>query len=230
MIPWTLLDRASVPGSSSELVLYQRGDEFSIRVDGHALMNSRIYASEDELAVRACARVQDCTHARVLIGGLGMGYTLATALARLGAKATVVVAELVPSVVAWNKAYFGHLAGHPLRDKRVRIREEDVGHVMRSQPGAYDAILLDVDNGPVGLTRKSNDRLYAAAGITQAIAALRPGGVLAVWTAGADRAFVARLRHAGLEVDEVTVRSRGVGKGARHTLWFATRGRTRTAG
>jgi spermidine synthase len=223
MIPWKPLDRARVPGSGSELVLYQRGDEFSIRVDGRALMNSRVYASEDELAVIACARVRDCKDPHLLIGGLGMGYTLATALGRLGARAKVVVAELVPSVVGWNRTHFGHFTGHPLRDKRVSVREEDVGRVMRSQPGAYDAILLDVDNGPEGLTRTSNDRLYAQAGIAEAIAALRPGGVLAVWSAGTNGAFVARLRRAGLAVDEVAVRSRGRRGGARHTLWFATR-------
>lgn len=227
MVPWTPLDRASVPGSSSELVLYRRGDEFAIRVDGRALMNSRVYASEDEMAALACARIKTHRTPRVLVGGLGMGYTLATVLARLGARAEVVVAELVPSVVAWNEMYFGRFTGHPLRDRRVVIRKEDVGQVMRRGPGTYDAILLDVDNGPEGLTRKSNDRLYAEAGIAEATGALRPGGVLAVWSAGANRAFVTRLRRAGLEVDEVTVRSRGPRGGARHTLWFGTRGRSR---
>jgi spermidine synthase len=175
--------------------------------------------------VLACGRIKGCTKPRVLIGGLGMGYALATALAHLGARAEVVVAELVPAVVVWNEVYFGHLAGHPLRDKRVSVHEEDVGRVMRSQPGGYDAILLDVDNGPEGLTRKSNARLYLQPGIAEAIAALRPGGVLAVWSAGMNPAFVARLRRAGLEVDEVTGRSRGRRGGARHTLWFATRRR-----
>jgi spermidine synthase len=158
-----------------------------------------------------------------------MGYTLATVLARLGARAEVVVAELVPAVVTWNKRYFGPLAGHPLRDRRVALREEDVGAVMRAQPGAYDATLLDVDNGPEGLTRKTNDRLYAADGIAEAVAALRPAGVLAVWSAAPNRAFVARLLRAGLEVDEVTVRSRGVRGGARQTLWFGTRRPARAA-
>lgn len=223
MNPWKPLDRARVPGGDSELVLYRRGDEFAIRVGGRALMNSRVYASEDELAVLACARITGRATPRVLIGGLGMGYTLATVLARLGARAEVDVTELVPAVVVWNEKHFGHLAGHPQRDPRVNVLEEDVGRVMRSRPGAYDAILLDVDNGPEGLTRQSNERLYSQAGISEAIAALRPGGVLAVWSAGTSRSFVARLRRAGLEVDEVTVRSRGRRGGARHTLWFATR-------
>jgi spermidine synthase len=227
MTPWKPLDRARVPGAKSELVLYQRGDEFAIRVDGRALMNSRLYASEDELAVRTCARLKGRTRPRVLIGGLGMGYTLATALARLGARAEVVVAELVPSVVVWNQTHLGHLAGHPLRDRRVSVREEDVGRVIRSEPGGYDAILLDVDNGPEGLTRESNARIYGEEGISEATAALRAGGVLAVWSAGANRAFVARLRRAGLEVDEVSVRSRGLRGGARQTLWFATPRRLR---
>lgn len=222
MIPWKLLDRARVPASQTELVLYQRADEFSIRVAGQELMNSRVYASEDALAELACARIAERPAPRVLIGGLGMGYTLATALKRLGADAQVVVSELVPSVVAWNREHFGHLAGHPLRDPRVTVREEDVGAVMRKDRSAYDAIMLDVDNGPEGLTRKRNDHLYDRSGIALAVAALRPQGVLAVWGSGPSQEYVQRLRGAGLTVQQKQVRARGERGGARHTIFLAT--------
>src|SRR5882672_6275149 len=130
MIPWRLLDRAPVPDGEGELLLYSRGDEFSIRVAGTELMNSRVYAKEDALSVLGCARVKDRKKARVLIGGLGMGYALATALAALGRDADVVIAELVPAIVKWNRELLGHLAGHPLRDRRVTLREADVGRVL----------------------------------------------------------------------------------------------------
>ena len=158
----------------------------------------------------------------MLIGGLGMGYSLRSALTALGPDAKVVVAELVPAVVRWNREHFGHLADHPLRDRRVVVREDDVGAVMAEQRAAFDAILLDVDNGPNGLTRLENDALYGDAGLLRAMAALRPKGVLGVWSAGADRGFVKRLRKAGFDVDEIPNRSRGGGRGSRHTLWLAT--------
>jgi spermidine synthase len=224
MIPWRQLDHAPVPGGSEELRLYARGDEFSIRVDREELMNSRVYASEDALSALGCARIAERRAARVLIGGLGMGYSLRSALTALGKDAVVVVAELVPAVVRWNREHFGHLADHPLRDRRVVVREQDVGAVIASKPEAYDAILLDVDNGPNGLTRSGNDRLYGDAGLERARLALRPFGVLGIWSASPDRAFVRRLHRARFKVDEVPIKSRG-GKGARHTLWFATKGR-----
>jgi spermidine synthase len=224
MVPWRLLDTTRVPGGEGELRLYARGDEFSIRIEREELMNSRVYASEDALSELGCARIADRKRARVLIGGLGMGYALKSALAALGRDAEVVVAELVPAVVKWNREHLGHLAGHPLRDRRVTLREEDVGAVIREQAGAYDAILLDVDNGPEGLTRKGNDALYGAAGLASARAALRPRGVLGVWSARPNRAFVRKLHREGFKVDEVTVKSRGGGKGARHTIWLGTRG------
>jgi spermidine synthase len=221
MIPWRLLDCAQVPDGEGELRLYARGDEFSIRVGRTELMNSRVYASEDALSEIGCARVRDRARARVLIGGLGMGYSLRTALAALGPDAEVVVAELVPAVVTWNREQLGHLAGHPLRDPRVRLREADVARVIAEQRSAYDAILLDVDNGPDGLTRKGNDRLYGATGLARARDALRPRGVLGVWSQGPDDAFVRRMQRANLEVEQINVTARGHGRGARHTIWLA---------
>jgi len=224
MIPWVLLDSAQVPGSGGELRLYQRGEEFSIRIVGHGeLMNSRIYASEDALAELSCARLAHCAAPRMLIGGLGMGYTLATALRHLGAGAEVVMGELVPAVVAWNRGPLGHLAGHPLRDARVTVREEDVGAIVRAEPNAWDAIVLDVDNGPEGLTRRANDWLYGTAGLAAAHAALRPRGVLAVWSAGPSAEFVRRMNKAGFEVDEQRVRARK-SKGSRYVVWLGRRG------
>jgi spermidine synthase len=222
MIPWRQLDRAQVPGGEGEMCLYARGAEFSIRVAAQELMNSRVYASEDALSEIGCGRVAERKHARVLIGGLGMGYSLRSALTALGPDAKVVVAELVPAVVRWNREHFGHLANHPLRDRRVVVREDDVGAVMAEQRASFDAILLDVDNGPNGLTRLENDSLYGDTGLLRAMAALRPKGVLGVWSAGADRGFVKRLRKAGFDVDEIPNRSRGGGRGSRHTLWLAT--------
>ena len=223
MTPWTLLDSTQVPGNGGELRLYQRNDEFSIKITGRGeLMNSRVHGSEDALAEHTCARLADCAKPRLLIGGLGMGFTLAAALQHLGNQAQVVVAELVPAVVAWNKGPLGEPSGHPLRDPRVTVNERDVARVLVAGEQAYDAILLDVDNGPEGLTRKKNDWLYGMDGLNAAYAALRPHGVLAVWSAGPDKAFLQRLRKVGFEVEEVRVRARG-SKGARHFIWFARR-------
>lgn len=224
MTPWILLGKAQVPGNGGELSLHQRGDEFSIRIKGHGeLMNSRIHGSEDALAELACARLVDSQKPRLLIGGLGMGFTLSAALQQLSKQAQLVVAELVPAVVEWNRGPLGVLSGDPLRDPRVTVVEDDVAHILMTDKQAYDAILLDVDNGPEGLTRKENDRLYSINGLQKAYEALRPEGVLAVWSAGPDKSFMPRLRKVGFEVDEVHVRARGK-KGARHTIWFARRG------
>jgi spermidine synthase len=224
MTPWILLDSAQVPGDGGELRLYQRGDEFSITIVGRGeLMNSRVHGSEDALAEQTCARLVEGVKPRLLIGGLGMGFTLAAALRYLGEQAQVVVVELVPAVVAWNRGPLGECAGHPLQDPRVRVREGDVARVLMAGQQACDAVLLDVDNGPEGLTRRENDWLYSVDGLNAAYAALRPQGVLAVWSAGPDRAFLQRLRKVGFEVDEVRVRAHG-SKGARHIVWFATRG------
>jgi len=223
MIPWELIDSALVPGNPGELRLYRRDREFSIRVAGVELMNSRVHGSEEALAELACARIAHRTRPHILIGGLGMGYTMAAALKRLGPESWVDVAELVPQVVEWNRGPLAELTGHALQDKRVRVFETDVGKILLEEHQIYDAILLDVDNGPTGLTRKGNDWLYSSEGIDTAFAALLPGGVLAVWSAGADRAFSRRLRQSGFEVDEVNVRARGNRKGRRHTIWLAMR-------
>jgi spermidine synthase len=234
MIPWQLLDRVRVPAGPSgkleqELSLYRRGEELSIRIGGTELMNSRMHGSEDVLAERACARiVQDAgAHPQpaVLIGGLGMGFTLRAALQHLPSSAEVVVAELLPSVVRWNESHLGHLAGHPLRDARVRVQEGDVAEVLRASRAAFDAIVLDVDNGPEGLVRASNAWLYARAGLEAVRRALRPRGVLAVWSVQRDQAFEERLRAARFEVETLTPPARmtaGRGKGARHVVWLAT--------
>ncbi|MBT0652456.1 spermidine synthase [Geomobilimonas luticola] len=223
MIPWEFVDRARVPGDSAELGLYARGKEFSIRVNGCELMNSRIHGSEDALAEYACARIGNRPSPRILIGGLGMGFTTAAALRLLGTESRVVVAELVPAVVEWNRKFLGELTGHPLRDPRVTVREADVALVLRTEHQAYSAILLDVDNGPEGLTRKGNDWLYTDAGLKVAFTALQPAGVLAVWSAGPDLAFTKRLCRAGFDVEEFGVRARGSAGGNRHTIWVATR-------
>jgi spermidine synthase len=223
MIPWVLIDAAQVPGDGSEIRLYQRGSEYSIRVGAYELMNSRVHGSEDALASIVCERLKDRAHARVLIGGLGMGFTLAGVLRDLGNSSAVVIAELVPAVVAWNRGPLAAFAGNPLADPRVDVRELDVGQVIRAEEGVYDAILLDVDNGPAGLTSKTNDWLYGVRGLRAAHAALRPGGILAVWSAGADAAFTKRLQQNGFAVEEVRVRGRGKSGGSRFLIWLAQR-------
>lgn len=223
MNPWILLDTAKVPGNGGELQLYKRGDELSIKIAGRGeLMNSRVHGSEDALAEHACARLANRLHPRLLIGGLGMGFTVAAALRHLDDQAEVLVAELVPAVVEWNRGPIGKHAGYPLQDSRVTVREGDVARFIKTEQQAYDAILLDVDNGPEGLTRKENDWLYSINGLNEAYAALRPHGVLAVWSAGPDKQFLKRLQKVGFSVDEVRVRAHG-SKGARHIIWFAKR-------
>jgi spermidine synthase len=223
VIPWTLLDTAAVPHDGGELRLLRRGAEFSIRLDTRELMNSRAHGSEEALAELACARIAARARPRILIGGLGMGFTLRAALDALGAEARVVVAELVPAVVAWNRGPLADLSARGLDDARVTVVEADVADPIGSARSAYDAILLDADNGPEGLSLAANDRLYDLAGLTAARTALRPGGVLAVWSAGPDANFARRLRTVGFEVDEARVRARGARGGARHIVWIATR-------
>ena len=224
MIPWVFLGSAQVPGGSGELRLYRRGKEYSIRIGNSELMNSRVYGSEDALAELACMRIGDRNCPTVLIGGLGMGYTVAAALRRLGPGSKVVVAELVPAVVEWNRGPLAELAGRPLEDKRVTVLESDVAEVIISGHGTYDAILLDVDNGPEGLTRKVNDRIYDRTGLDAAYSALRPSGVLAVWASGSNPAFVRRLRQVGFTVEEACARARGKRGGAHYMIWLARRG------
>lgn len=224
MIPWEFLDSAQVPGHGGELRLYRRGREFSLRIDGRELMNSSVHGSEDALADLACARITGHLRPRLLIGGLGMGYTAAAALQRLGTRGEVVVAELVPAVVKWNRGHLADLAGRPIQDKRVTVREVDVALILQAEQRAYDAVLLDVDNGPDGLTQQCNDWLYSKAGLGASFAALRPSGVLAIWSAGTDRSFARRFRSAGFEVDEIRVRARGARGGGHHTVWIGVRG------
>ena len=223
MIPWEVLGRARAP-DGGELILSHRDGEFVIRVDGRELMSSRGSNSEQAMARLAIARVADNPRdgdLRLLIGGLGMGYTTRAALDALPRAAEVTIAELVPAVVEWNQGPLGHLARRPLDDKRARVAIEDVGRLMARTTVRFDAILLDVDNGPQGLTRKSNQLLYADAGLATARRALRPGGVLAVWSASPDRPFEKRLRKAGFEVESVETPARGASGGPMHTLIFA---------
>ncbi len=217
------LGTAIIPGKGTQLRLLQRNEEFSIRIAGSPgeLMNSRLHGSEDALATLACERLADNPAPRVLIGGLGMGFTLAAALQSLGPRAEVTVAELVPEVEQWNLGPLGSAAGYPLRDPRARVHIGDVVALIRPSPGAYEAILLDTDNGPDGLTRTENDRLHTTAGIAAAQSALLPDGLLAYWSAGQDPAFTERLKRAGLSVEPVTVRAHRPGKGARHVIWLA---------
>jgi spermidine synthase len=222
VIPWIMLDKAEVPGGGGELRLMRRGAEFSIMLGQNELMNSRLGGSEAALASLACERLRRNAAPALLIGGLGMGFTLRAALAGLGAGARIVVAELVPAVVAWARGSMAEVFGDSLSDPRVVIREQDVGQLIRSPAVAWDAILLDVDNGPEGLSRTANDALYDASGLRAAHAALRPGGVFAVWSSGPDPKFSRRLRESGFAVEEVAARASGK-RGARHTIWIATR-------
>lgn len=225
MIPWSLQDTAEIPGGGGELRLMKRGGEFSIMLAGNELMNSRLSGSEEALATLSCAKIADRPRPSVLIGGLGMGFTLRAALAALGPDARITVAELVPAVVAWARGPMAEVFGGSLSDPRVAVREDDVGAVIAAKAAAWDAILLDVDNGPEGLTRESNDRLYDLRGLGAAWKALRPGGVLAVWSSAPDHRFAARLRRAGFDVEENKVRAGRTKRGARHVIWIATRPR-----
>jgi spermidine synthase len=222
MIPWVKIDTACVPGTDGELRLMRRGAEFSIMLGTNELMNSRLSGSEAALATLAAKKIEAVEKPHLLIGGLGMGFTLRAALAVLGPGARIAVAELVPAVVTWARGPMAEIFGGSLNDPRVSILETDVSDVIRSRPRTYDAILLDVDNGPEGLTRKANDGLYNAAGLKAAYAALRPRGVLAVWSSGPNPPFAKRLRGAGFNVNEVSVRATGRGGGARHVIWIAT--------
>ncbi|MCP4616923.1 MAG: spermidine synthase [Bradyrhizobium sp.] len=223
MIPWVKIDTARVPGGTAELRLMQRGTEFSIMLGTNQLMNSRLSGSEVALATLTARKIEAVKEPHVLIGGLGMGFTLRAALTVLGAGARITVAELVPAVVAWARGPMAEIFGCSLDDARVSIVEADVLDVIRSRPRTYNAILLDVDNGPEGLTRKSNDSLYDAAGLKAAYAALHPGGVLAVWSTGPNWVFAKRLKQTGFDVNEVNVRASTKGGGARHVIWFATK-------
>ncbi|TPI33446.1 hypothetical protein FJW08_05595 [Mesorhizobium sp. B3-2-1] len=222
MIPWIQLDSAKTPDGRQELRLKRRGSEFSIMLGTNELMNSRLSGSEEALAKLSCQRIAGHLQPRIMIGGLGMGFTLRAALAELGNNAEIIVAELVPAVVAWARGPMAEIFAGSLDDSRVTIRETDVGQLIRSEAGAWDAILLDVDNGPEGIVHKGNDALYSAAGLSAARTALKPGGVLAVWSQGPDAGFTRRLKQAGFAVEEVNTRAYGK-RGARHVIWIATK-------
>ena len=215
------LGAVRIPGEGGELKLFRRGREFSLRVHGTELMNSLVHESEDWLAKLVCSRLMHVPEPVILIGGLGMGFTLAAALKEVGPKAKVIVAELIPGVVDWNRGPLAHLAGRPLEDPRVAVRVQDIALSLQTEEQAFDGILLDVDNGPEGLTRDSNNWLYSADGLASAYSALKPGGILAVWSATPERTFAMRLRKIGFDVEEAHVTARARGRGDRHTIWLA---------
>jgi spermidine synthase len=219
MIPWAELDCISLP-QGGELRLMRRGHEFSIKLGVAELMTSRLFASEAALATLAAEKLTDRPKPRVLIGGLGMGFTLRAALCGFGAEARIVVAELIPAVVRWARGPLAELFGGCLDDRRVELVEADVALLIRAAKPPYDAILLDVDNGPEGMMQPANDHLYSTRGLAAARAALRPGGVLAVWSQGPDRAFATRFEKAGFLVEAKRVRAGGVHGGSRHVIWL----------
>lgn len=219
MIRWEILAEEPTPDGKSVMQLARRGDEYVIRVDRKDLMSSRMKGSEVALATQAASRLGTGV-SRVLVGGLGLGFTLQAALEAFGGATSVVVAELVPAVVQWNREVFGHLSGNAVVDPRVEVVVGDVADLIRKPGQGFDAILLDVDNGPDALTQDDNAWLYTAAGLGACRSALKAGGVLGVWSAFDDPRFTRRLTDAGFKVDVVPVRAHGT-KGARHTLWFA---------
>ncbi len=222
MIPRTHIDTAPVPGGEP-LRLFRRGADHMIVLDRNELMNSRMSGSEEALATMTLDRLGAIQTPHLLIGGYGMGFTLRAALARVGRDARVTVAELVPQIIDWARGPMVELTAGCLDDPRVEVKLRDVADVIGTARGAYDAILLDVDNGPDGLVRDANDRLYSMRGLDAARLALKPGGILAVWSAGDDASFTRRLKDSGYAVEEVAVRARQNGKGPRHVIWFAAK-------
>lgn len=223
MIPWVELDSAEAPGGKQRLRLKQRGTEFSIMLGANELMNSRLSGSEEALATLTQERLAGVSKPSILIGGLGMGFTLRAALAAFPDESRIEVVELVPAVVRWARGPMAELHAGSLDDPRVTIAESDVAKIIGKANAVYDAILLDVDNGPEGLTIEANDALYAHRGLTAARAALKPGGVLAVWSQGPDARFVTRLKQSGFAVEEIRVRASRSKRGARHVIWLARR-------
>jgi len=218
--PSELLGRTISP-DGTVMRLIRRSDEYIILADGAVLMSSRMHGSEQELATLACQRARTLEQPSVLIGGLGMGFTLRATLDVLSSDAMVVVAELVPAVVEWNRGPLGPLAGHPLKDKRVQVETQDVAVILNSRPGQFDAVILDVDNGPTAFTASNNAALYDNHGIAAARAALKMQGVLAVWAARNDRKFEQRLRRGGFDVQVQRVRGRLKKGGPRHTIFLS---------
>lgn len=223
MIPWKLLDTAKVPGGKDELRLKQRGTEFVIALGDNQLMSNRLSATEQALATIPCDKLRDAEQPRILIGGLGMGFTLRAALKILKPGAHIEVAELVPQVVRWARGPMADIFEGSLDDPRVTIHEKDVGEFIRAATQVYDAILLDVDNGPEGLSREANDALYGEEGLRAAFTALRQGGVLAIWSSAPHAEFSARLRRTKFAVRDIPVRAKGPRGGAQHLIWMATR-------
>ena len=222
MQPRTLIATAIIPGGNG-LRLFQRGSDFMIVLDRNELMNSRMSGSEEALAVMTIDRLRNTASPHMLIGGYGMGFTLRAALAVLPAEARVTVSELVPEIIDWARGPMAELADGCLDDSRVTLVLDDVTAVLAAEVGRYDAILLDVDNGPDGLSRVANDRIYSMAGLAKAKAALKPGGIVAIWSAAPDAVFARRLKDSGFAVEEVAVRARSNGKGPKHVIWFAAK-------
>ena len=222
MIPRELIDSVALPGGG-ELRLVRHGRDHMILFGGNELMSSRLRGSEEALATLSCERLAGRARPRLLVGGLGMGFTLRAAQAVLPKGAEIVVAELVPKIVDWARGPLAHLFGDCLDDSRVTIRIGDVRDMIAAPGGGYDAILLDVDNGPEALIHPDNDALYGDYGLRAARAALVPGGVLAVWSAFPDKAFANRLKRAGFTVDEIKIRATGGRKGAHHVIWLGAR-------
>ena len=217
-----LLDTTPIPNDGGALCLFEYGEDFVIKLEGGKggqLMNTRMHGSEDALAAIPCKKIAGRPGARVLIGGLGMGFTLASALQHLDQDAEVQVAELVPGVIEWNRGPLGAKAGNPMLDARAKVLNEDVANILKNQPKGFDAIMLDVDNGPEGLTHSNNNWLYSMDGLLACARALRSKGLLAVWSASADRQFSNRLGKAGFKAEEVQVYAHG-NRGARHTIWI----------
>ncbi len=222
MDPWITIESITVPGSDTELTLSQRNDDFAIRISGVPgdLMNSRMHHSEEALAELACSRLSSIENSRILVGGLGMGFTLAAVLRTVSQSAEVIVAELVPAVVEWNRNVLGQCAGRPIEDGRTRVHIGDVADLIKHQAEKFDAILLDVDNGPEAMTSSDNEWLYSTAGLKKIYQKLRPEGIVTVWSARADQLFTTRLKKTGFNVQLRTVRARP-GKGSRHTIFVA---------
>lgn len=219
---WTLLGEAPIPGSDKILSLFEGKDDFFIKISGACeLMSTRTHGSEDALGTMPCKRLRNAAKAQVLIGGLGMGFTLAAVLSCVGDKAQVTVAELIPEVVEWNRGPLGERSGRPLDDPRTHVYVGDVAQLLKDEDASFDVIALDVDNGPEGMTKSSNNWLYTTTGILAAQNSLKPNGILAYWSAGLDPDFHDRLRRCGFLVDEVMVRGHGK-KGPRHIIWLAS--------
>lgn len=222
MIPWERLDAVTLE-DGVELKLMRRGTEYSIMLGSNELMNSRLSGSEEALANLAAEKLEGRGRPRMLIGGLGMGFTLRAALAVLGEGASITVAELVPEVISWAQGPMSSVFAGCLDDPRVTLHQGDVGELIRAGRSEWDAILLDVDNGPDGLTREGNDALYSASGLAAVHRALVPQGILSVWSSAPDPAFTRRLRQAGFDVEEKPTRASTRKRGARHMIWLVLR-------